>query len=179
MEKQNSNPEAVGQGGAMRTSAIFLIIVFAGIVVLFFLDKLNKINVPIFGEEAEQQQTSEQKYFAELEEKYKNDLYGGETPEQTLQMFIAALKAGDTELASKYFVIEKQAEWRGKLEQTEEKGSLPKFISKLTAINTKTEGKNFTDNIYQFSHDIKEMGADWIISLTKNTFTNKWKLESL
>lgn len=45
-----------------------------------------------------------------IREKYKNDLDGGKTPEETLDLFIEALKAGDIEKASKYYVLEKQAE---------------------------------------------------------------------
>ena len=44
------------------------------------------------------------KYFEDIEEEYRNDMYGGVTPEETLQMFIAALETGDIELASKYFL---------------------------------------------------------------------------
>lgn len=34
-----------------------------------------------------------------------NDTYGGKTPQETLDLFIAALKQGDVDLASKYFVL--------------------------------------------------------------------------
>ena len=44
------------------------------------------------------------KYFEDIQTEYENDTYGGATPEETLQLFIAALEAGDTELASKYFL---------------------------------------------------------------------------
>jgi len=44
------------------------------------------------------------------------DTYGGKTPQETLEMFIAAVEAGDYELASKYFVVEKQLEWVNKLQ---------------------------------------------------------------
>ena len=45
------------------------------------------------------------------------DTIGGETPQETLRMFIDAVEAGDYELASKYFVIEKQEEWEEDLEE--------------------------------------------------------------
>lgn len=38
------------------------------------------------------------------------DIYGGKTPQETLNMYIDAVEKGDYELASKYFVIEKQEE---------------------------------------------------------------------
>ena len=40
------------------------------------------------------------------EKAMKEDTYGGKTPEETLQMFIEALRKEDIELASKYFMIE-------------------------------------------------------------------------
>ncbi len=52
---------------------------------------------------------------SKLEEIYRNDKYGGKTPEETFDMFIAALEKGDVELASKYFVIEKQESWKQSL----------------------------------------------------------------
>jgi len=42
---------------------------------------------------------------AEILEMQKNDTYGGKTPEETLDLYIQALKAGDIELASKYYEI--------------------------------------------------------------------------
>ena len=40
------------------------------------------------------------------EKAMREDTYGGKTPEETLKMFIEALKKEDIELASKYFMIE-------------------------------------------------------------------------
>ena len=42
---------------------------------------------------------------AEILQAQKNDSYGGKTPEETLTMYIDALKAGDIELASKYYEV--------------------------------------------------------------------------
>lgn len=42
--------------------------------------------------------------------KYKNDFDGGKTPEETLELFITALRAGDIEKASKYYEIGLQQE---------------------------------------------------------------------
>ena len=38
------------------------------------------------------------------------DTFGGQTPQETLEMFIKAVEAGDYELASKYFIIPKQTD---------------------------------------------------------------------
>ena len=46
------------------------------------------------------------------------DTYGGKTPQETLQMYIEAVEKGDYELASKYFIGDKQAEELEKLKNT-------------------------------------------------------------
>ncbi len=48
----------------------------------------------------------------EIYNKKAADTIGGKTPQETLDMFIKAVEAGDYDLASKYFVIEKQEQWK-------------------------------------------------------------------
>ena len=43
---------------------------------------------------------------------YAADTYGGETPEKTYGMFLQALKMEDIDLASKYFILDKQEEYK-------------------------------------------------------------------
>ena len=47
---------------------------------------------------------------AERERRMEEDTAGGNTPQETLDLYIEAVEVGDYELASKYFVIEKQEE---------------------------------------------------------------------
>lgn len=61
------------------------------------------------------------KYYNDLADQYAKDTYGGDTPEETLRLFIDALKKGDVELASKYFVIEKRNEVLSNLQNTKDK----------------------------------------------------------
>jgi len=56
------------------------------------------------------------------EQSYKNDTYGGKTPEETYQMFLTALKAKDIELASKYFVLEEQERYKQALQEVDKNG---------------------------------------------------------
>src|SRR3989344_7855008 len=47
------------------------------------------------------------------------DTYGGKTPQETLDLFVAALRAGDVDLASKYFLLDdglKREKWEEYLE---------------------------------------------------------------
>ena len=73
--------------------------------------------------------------YNKLAEPYYNDTYGGATPEETYDLFIQALKNEDIELASKYFVIEKQGDWLRTLDEYKKNGILTNFISELE--NTK------------------------------------------
>jgi hypothetical protein len=59
---------------------------------------------------------------AKYEQKYKDDKYGGKTPEETYSMFLEALKKKDIELASKYFVLDKQAQYKKALQEVDKGG---------------------------------------------------------
>ena len=73
----------------------------------------------------------------ELEKLYRNDKYGGKAPEETFDMFIAALEKGDIELASKYFVIEKQESWLKTLEEYKKEGLVGDFANELKNTTSK------------------------------------------
>ena len=111
-----------------------------------------------------------------IEDSYKNDPYGGATPEETLQGFITALKAGDVNSAANYFVPEKRGEYKktiqswkdgGKLEQVIDYFSykqIPKVLNNTAAVIT------FAD---------KSDNAVLMLEFFKNKSTGKWLIESL
>ncbi len=61
------------------------------------------------------------------------DTYGGKTPQETLQMYIEAVEAGDYELASKYFV-EKKREGELKSLQNGEIADIENILSLLRKV---------------------------------------------
>ena len=73
-------------------------------------------------------QKSGEQYLKDLKRAYDEDTYGGKTPEETLALFIAALKKGDIELASRYFVPEKQEEWREVFAKEKNAGGLKNIV---------------------------------------------------
>ncbi|MFC1756547.1 hypothetical protein ACFLZC_00075 [Patescibacteria group bacterium] len=94
--------------------------IFWGIIIFFFVILLLEVGLRYY--EDIQGQRAVQRLAEELErqelgrEQAKTaDEVGGQTPQETLAMFISAVEAGDYELASKYFVIDKQEEWRDNL----------------------------------------------------------------
>ncbi len=88
-----------------------LFIIF-GIILLIFVGTLIYINYQ--RNEFNRDQMKIHNAFIEAEEQLyeqaKEDDAGGETPQETLEMFIEAVESGDYELASDYFVIGKKEE---------------------------------------------------------------------
>ena len=111
-----------------------------GFGVLFFIQYLRN---------AEDPEKQAQEYVEALEKAYREDQYGGNTPEETLQLFIDALKKGNTDLAAKYFIIDEQEEWKGKLKNLADQSKLNTVIEDIEkAILEKDE-----DGIAVFGYD--------------------------
>ncbi|MBI5913325.1 hypothetical protein HY839_02690 [Candidatus Azambacteria bacterium] len=62
---------------------------------------------------------------------YLEDTYGGKTPKETLELFIAAVEKEDFTLASKYFVLSKQREWESGLGKIKERNNLNLLLEKM------------------------------------------------
>lgn len=104
---------------------------------------------------------------------YAEDPYGGSTPEETLKLFIDALKKGDTNLAAKYFVIDKQAEWQEDLAKLQEKGLLDEMIRDLEKASYKTDS-----DIAFFVIKSRDK-IDSQLVMHKNPQNNRWKITEL
>jgi hypothetical protein len=104
---------------------------------------------------------------------YAKDTYGGATPEETLQLFVDALKKGDIELAAKYYIPEKQEEIFHNLEKGKENGNLEKYIEYLQKGD---HGIASTQDEYHIlaSNENKEIILD--IQFALNLISKKWKI---
>jgi len=100
-----------------------LVLAAVAVGVLFLADYIRYRSSPEY--RAEQ-------YLKDLERRYREDPYGGSTPEETLQLFIDALKKGDIELASKYFVVEEQDKRLAYLREVKEGGNADVLIDELS-----------------------------------------------
>ena len=114
----------------------------------------------------------------EIQKQYQNDTYGGDTPEETLQLFVEALKKGDTDLASKYFVIDEQEDQRQKLERIKVKGFLDKMVRDVEKLDNKYTLREGDKNqfIFETYNDKKELVLQ--ADLIRGT-NGKWKIQSL
>lgn len=74
----------------------------------------------------------------EIEESHtrNTEILGGDTPEETFDLFIDALKKENVELGSKYFVAEKQDGWFKILSEYKKIETLDDFVKELEHIKT-------------------------------------------
>jgi hypothetical protein len=83
--------------------------VFALLLFLFLYGTYRDDLVKYFVERRERLMNEEaRRVMAEIEEAYQNDHDGGTTPEETIGLFLAALRAGDSERASTYYELSVQ-----------------------------------------------------------------------
>lgn len=131
--------------------------------------------------------------------RYTADIDGGKTPEETLDLLISALKAGDIEQASRYYVLEKQeATLADFKEEVKKYGDLHLSIEYFTDVmgkgikwcNEKKDGCNFE---YIYVNKEKKIlpvygrtetivipageKSTKLISLNLNKFSGVWKIE--
>lgn len=185
-QKENSLPHigSSEQGGGSPKSKYWKFV--GGFFVLILV---GVIGIPMVGqymqkqEDAKRAQDTENymKFTLDLQERLKNDKDGGATPEETLKMFTDALKAGDIEQASKYFVFypeEKQAALIGLLGKLENAGELGKFVEYLEKVKLEVGGDALDGDI-MFSYLNKEGKIDIAVEITKSNYSTVWKIENL
>jgi len=106
---------------------------------------------------------------------YQRDNYGSTTPEGTLELFVEALKKGDADLASKYFLPELQKEYRTAVENWVRLGKNIGIADNLSRVDMpEIKGNSAFITTTNSKKEIILM-----IRLAKNQYTQKWKLESI
>jgi len=104
---------------------------------------------------------------------YRADTYGGDTPEETLELFIQALEAENYELASKYFVPEA---WSKELEDFKEAKGIDMYLEILKTYER--DGGMFTSGD-KYQIDFMSGGEQWHHErFILNEYSKKWKIES-
>lgn len=166
---------------------------FIGLVVLVVLGAvIFFVWSGYFSPEARQARNTQQNYekYLAWEKAYgdamREDTYGGKTPEETLRMFIDALKKGDIELASKYFMLdtsEKSPDYltRRNIEEAlrdkQKKGEIEGLVI-LVESAISNPGTSLYEGDFEFS--IEENGEVISnINMGLNKYSNVWKIESL
>lgn len=111
----------------------------------------------------------------ELERPYLEDTYGGKTPKETLEMFIAAVEKEDFDLASKYFVLSKQEEWRDKLIKGKENNNIEWFLDYLKRME---ENEYLNPDVFQMK--AKNNEGIYTIFMTFTRYPKGiWKIQEI
>ena len=141
-------------------------IIAVGIGALFLIDYIRYQKSP------EYQAIKE---IEKIKKEYEEDPYGGETPEETLRLFVEALKQGDTDLAAKYFVLDKQEEWREDLARIKDKGLLDEMVRDLEREKFKYA---ISEKVVGF--DVANEQNEAILSISVvHAQNDKWKIQDL
>lgn len=122
------------------------------------------VNSYIAGQEAQQKQ---------LENTYKNDPYGGATPQETLKLFIEALEKKDYVLASNYFIPEKRAGYLKDLPVAERSGGVIMLVNAYKTGTVESE-KYSNEDKFRFKVLAPNDDAPFIFTIVKNLFNGKW-----
>ena len=124
-----------------------------------------------------------ERFQGSLEEPYKNDIYGGKTPEETWGMFLDALKKGDIDLASKYYAA-------GRIEGVpvdeiytkKQNGQLQDWIKELETLEIDKQQSLSGDERYYY-YDYFNAEYNQVLSspvvFYLNPYTKVWKIISL
>lgn len=115
-------------------------------------------------------------YYMKVDELKANDVYGGETPEETLRMYVDALKVGNVELASKYFRLEDQ---KNELDELSELTSV-QINNSLNFIDVEVYQTFCSNTEYKCEINVVFEEEDILIArLVRVEQSGLWKLESL
>ena len=98
------------------------------------------------------------------------DKIGGKTPQETLDLFISAVEKGDYELASRYFVIERQAAELKSLQNSKKEN-----INNATAMLRQA---NFSEGGYSLNKDTFSVHDPLLVSFILYPSGN-WKIEEI
>ncbi|MBU4338041.1 DUF4878 domain-containing protein [Patescibacteria group bacterium] len=106
-----------------------------------------------------------------------NDKIGGDTPEETVDLFIEALKKGDYDLASKYFVIDDQEKWKKTFTEMKDAGRGQGLIDELENAKKiwRTEKESEYKFVIKYNTGTGEEEITNFIVLKKN-LNDKWKI---
>ncbi len=123
--------------------------------------------------------------FVEFEKRYKiemtADVYGGKTPQETLDLFIAALDKGDVSLAAKYFMLDdklSREKWVKSLNELKNKGLLDDMAKDLKGAKPDLN-ERIDENDYKLAVKDKYGNVLNLISIRLNTYSQVWKIEDL
>lgn len=187
MDEQNQNlnvsvpqaaPEAPRKSKFWKFAVWFVVIVIVAGVALWVVDYFSpEARYARMAREGQEQYENLVKLY---QDELRADVYGGKTPEETLRMFVEALRSGDVELASKYFFVDAsgdRSKWIDFLNGAKEAGQLNQMANDIESDARPLETSDSND--YAFALFNKDGTVGVLIDMKFNEFAEIWKIESL
>ncbi|HRU35769.1 MAG TPA: hypothetical protein P5237_00400 [Candidatus Paceibacterota bacterium] len=117
----------------------------------------------------------------EYYQKFAEDIYGGKTPQETLDMFIEALEKGDIDLAAKYFAMDDNLSrkmWEDGLRAQAESGKIQELINIAKQFKPASKQSGVTST-YEFVI-IEDNGmVEYSVEMEFNQYSGVWKIKSM
>ncbi|MCL4392487.1 hypothetical protein M1413_04115 [Patescibacteria group bacterium] len=166
---------------------IFLGLLVVGIGIYFLQNRIQEAVVtPLENISSPEEQATAvakiQKWIADYEAEMRADTVGGKTPEETLQLFIDALRKGDVELAAEYILLDPKdpnlrEEWRASIEKKKSEGKLNKIAD---ALSKSVYDASSSDADVAWFSVLNESGAvDYSTILEFNKYSGIWKIKGM
>jgi len=119
--------------------------------------------------------TALQQEMQKQEEQSEKDKYGGKTPKGTYQLFVNALREDNIDLASKYFVLDKQEQYKKLLQSIKEHKEWEQMVTDLTS-SLNNKGKYQDKSNYLL--EVTDKNNNLITTVHLVAATNSlWKIE--
>lgn len=135
----------------------------------------------LIDEQAEKYMRETAAEIAQYEANERADTYGGKTPQETWAMFVHALEVGDTDLAAKYFIQEKQEEMERYFGHAKEKNALGLFLGDFKTIieeRMQPDGKHFLYLTSPVEVDGRKLQG-FTYGLAKSDISGIWKITEI
>lgn len=147
---------------------------FVGFFCIMAVGFLGLVWANIYHNNKNAEDSKAQKYLKDLETAYKNDTYGGKTPEETLALFIDALKKGDIDLAAKYMIIEEQNKILSDLKEAKNSGRFNQIVQNLLSVKLSSKNDNTASFSLTDSNNVLQYQASFV-----KTPNGIWKILDL
>ncbi|NOY35626.1 MAG: hypothetical protein GXP44_01750 [bacterium] len=149
------------------------IIVILGVLLAVYLAVVAKLTWDGY-----QKQAAIDRFQESIEKPFREDTYGGKTPEETWAMFLDALKKEDFALASKYYDVEHQTEARKKLEELKREKKFSSWIKEIKTLEKDDNAYQGDRAYYSYKYYDEEtrqyLWSDVVFYL--NPYTKVWKI---
>lgn len=172
--------------GLWLFSGIFLGLIVVGMGVYVLESRIQKAVVSSSATSIEYNGPAEyheyQKWIDAYEAEMRADTVGGKTPEETLRLFIDALRKGDAELAAKYTLLDVndpdvRTKYRADIEKKKSEGKLNEIADTLS--KAVYDASSSGGDTAWFSVWNEEGMVDYSALLKFNKYSGVWKIESM